>query len=38
MECDMVVSGYAILTGISRVDRLSKGPSGFGASQKYLKN
>ena len=28
-----VVSGYSKSTGISRVDRLSMGPPGFGASQ-----
>ena len=33
MGCDMVVLRYAILTGIPRVDGLSMGPPGFGASQ-----
>ena len=33
MGRNMVVSRYAIPTGISCVDGLSTGPSGFGASQ-----
>ena len=31
---DMVVSRYAIPTGIPHVDELSTGPPGFGVSQK----
>ena len=33
MGRDMVVSGYAIPTGVPCVDGLSTGPLGFGASQ-----
>ena len=33
MGRDMVVSRYTIPTGIPRVDGLSTGPWGFGASQ-----
>ena len=32
MGRDMVVSRYEISTGIPRVNRLSSGPLGFGAS------
>ena len=33
MGHNSVVSGYPKFTGISRVDRLSMGPPGFGVSQ-----
>ena len=33
MGRDMVVSRYVIPIGISCIDKLSTGPSGFGASQ-----
>ena len=33
MGRDMVVSRYAIPTGIPRIDKLSMGPPGFGVSQ-----
>ena len=33
MGRDMVVSRYAIRTGIPQVDGLSMGPPGFGVSQ-----
>ena len=36
MERDMVVLRYAIPIGISRIDGLSMGPSGFGASHTFL--
>ena len=36
MECDMVVSRYAIPICIPRVDGLSTGPPGFGASHTFL--
>ena len=36
MGYNSVVSGYPKSTGISRVDGLSTGPPGFGASQLVL--
>ena len=36
MVCNMVVSRYAIPTGIPRVDGLSMGPSGFGARRHII--
>ena len=36
MGCNMGVSRYAIPTGIPRVERLSMGPSGFGAGRHII--
>ena len=37
MRHNGVVSGYLKFTGISRIDGLSMGPTGFGASYRHLK-
>ena len=36
MGCNMVVSRYAIPTGIPSVDGLSMGPLGFGAERHII--